>query len=271
MTGHPLDDRTGDDRGAMRCSRQVIGPLSATFGLVVLAFGLSAVGAMAFRGSGRAPGSSVPVTACSSLLRPVRFRVPPARRVEAPASLAGRLAVYQFLGLWVLAPRGWHCEGSSGISGTGLWAHPGHAGIDVPQQAVSAWFSTPGVRSGEDACSWFADAAKALRKRGSTCYSQPILPGERQTRVSPRELDFLDPPHVAGLAYPSGGSNPARGFFLFEPAQRDRIGADAFATATCTLPASARPVCSTSLSSIRARFPAEREASRGGGARLSRP
>jgi hypothetical protein len=111
------------------------------------------------------------------------------------------------------------------------------------------------VRSDEDACSWFADAAKALKKIGSACSPWLAPSGERQTRVSQGELDFLDPPGVAGLAYPSGGSNPAKGFFLFEPAHRGR--ADAFAIATCTLPASARRICSTSLSSIRALFRSE--------------
>lgn len=139
-----------------------------------------------------------------------------------------------------------------------MWAYQGGTGNGEPQQAVSAWFSAFGVRSDEDACSWFAAAARALRRlRGFTCIPLPALPGEQETRVSAGELDFIDPPHVAGIGYPSGGHNPARGLLLFAPAVSDQIHTDVSATATCTLPPPEHRLCSASLNSIRAEFRGE--------------
>ena len=125
---------------------------------------------------------------------------------------------------------------------------------------MSAWFSTPGVHSDQDACFWSADAAKAARKLGFNCIPIPVPPGELQTHARPGELDFTDPPHVAGIGYPSGGRNPATGFFLFAPAFENAIRTDAAATATCTLPVFDRRTCAVSLNAIRAEFRSDAKA-----------
>jgi hypothetical protein len=142
---------------------RVVGPVLIGLLSVVVVAGMVVCSALAARGR---LSALVPVVRCTWLARvgPATFETPSERRVQVPAALAKRLSAYQLMDVWVLAPRHWQCEGSAGFGGTGLWAHPPGAGL--PQQAVSAWFSNPGVRSDKDACTWFAAAAKAMRKLG---------------------------------------------------------------------------------------------------------
>ena len=212
-------------------------------------------------GAARLASSLVPVIACRDLLQdgPSRFKTPHSRRVSAPASAGERLAAYQFQRVWVLAPLGWRCGGSTNASGGGVEAYPSAGPDPEAPLGVSAWFSAPGVNSDQDACFWSTNASKAARKRRIACGLIPAPPGERRTHAGPGELDFTDPPLVAGLGYPSGGRNPATGLYLFEPASSNAIKTDAAATATCTLPATERRTCTTSLNAIRAEFRRETE------------
>ena len=74
--------------------------------------------------------------------------------------------------------------------------------------------------------------------------------GEQFTRVNHTTADFIDPPGVAGIGTPSGGSYAARGQLRYSPRPIPSMGDEA-AEVTCTLPASDASLCQTIIDGFR--------------------
>jgi hypothetical protein len=184
-----------------------------------------------------------------------------ARLTDAAAQ---RLTFYAFDGTFILAPRGWRCDGGSGSGGARLKAHNPQAGFHPatsggyePEEAVSAYVSEGSNHTLELACPWFLDAAGMLQQQGIGLGCDTVDPtpiGEQQTHTNYNELRFTDPPRVGGTGDPSGGRNPATGIVLWLPGRDAKDNINAAATATCVLPPSDQSVCSLILGEFRARF-----------------
>ncbi len=88
-------------------------------------------------------------------------------------------------------------------------------------------------------CPLFPNVATALRSIGLSCHVPPVTEQDSWRRGSPSSPDggavaFVDPAHVKGTGYPSGGAYPARGILLYSPSTKGQPSAQA-SLETCTL------------------------------------
>ncbi len=162
----------------------------------------------------------------------------------------------------MLAPRGWKCDLIGGSDGDTLEAYDPSAGFFPsglgqyrPQEAVSAYYATPGNHALELACPYFPQAVPLLKQGGLQCpYIDSTPYGEAQTHRTPDELDFSDPPAItSGTGSPSGGKNRAIGLELFDSVYNQAPYA---ATGTCTLAPADRHMCAPILAYVRSRYAA---------------
>jgi hypothetical protein len=109
----------------------------------------------------------------------------PSASVPAPVtrSKASKLRAYYFDGAWVLAPRGWLCEGSSGSGGSQVRVRA--RGLGDPPSIVG-YLATQGNHSVSLACSAFRSAAVQATKLGlgDWCENVSVGPGGTITRAT---------------------------------------------------------------------------------------
>jgi hypothetical protein len=199
--------------------------------------------------------SSVAVVSCPTSYG-IKQRPPalPKRlSVAASQSATKQLAAYTNGVLILLGPRDWHCHALVGADGSADMTIAAGSTIRVSQPAITENFaSTPGDASSL-ACALFPAAASQLPS-GEHC-SRQKPPREATSTINSHTLAFADPRRVHGDGVPSGGSDAARGVMAFVPAGSGFAG---FAfTATCTLPSSARGICTTVLHDALTRIPAD--------------
>ena len=91
------------------------------------------------------PQVTVPFVGCEAQGQLEDFNAPTGtpRAVAISSQNAQKLAYYEAaIGLGVLAPRGWHCRGSSGSAGDALWLSPDPINSHVPG---SSGFAGPAI------------------------------------------------------------------------------------------------------------------------------
>lgn len=157
---------------------------------------------------------TVPFVGCVAQGQREDFKAPTGtpHLVAISAENEQKLAYYRAaINLGVLAPRGWHCEGSSGSSGDGLWLSPEPINRDVP-----GWSGFPGpaieiyhISSG---ASGMYDVAEILARVGKykdqaapvlTLIGRPVpsgpYPKDALTYRSKSIVEFRTPPQEEGL------------------------------------------------------------------------
>jgi len=153
----------------------------------------------------------------------------------------------------VVGPRGWHCSAIDAADGNvflfvappGASSAPAYSNSKDPREGVGATIGGSAQIPYEFTCAAMPD----LGVSGSE--SCPKVPaGEHFTRINHTTADFIDPPGVAGIGTPSGGSNAARGRIRYSPRPIPTMG-DLAAEITCTLPASDAGLCQTILDGFR--------------------
>jgi len=229
-----------------------------------LVVGLLALVSLLGASSVASASTHIPVVAChvTSGAGPVS-RPPRSASTQVAPSLAHAFSFYAVGPLLILAPRSWHCDGGLGADGSmSVTVYNPHAGFFPtavngyqPQQAVTAQVPSAGTNGPLFlACTFFADAAYALRQSGNRCGGAIPMPlGERDSRAGLYLHTFADPPGVSGNGSPSGGRNPANGFVTWYPAA-DNHGLVAAVSATCTLPQAAHATCTAILNDFLRRW-----------------
>jgi hypothetical protein len=208
---------------------------------------------------------TIPVVPCNGDIQgiPYKYTGPSKTRIRLSATDAAQLVSFNEQ---MLAPRGWRCDLLGGSNGDTLEAYNPTAGFFLsgigeyrPQEAVSAYYATPGNHALDQACPYFPQAAALHKQLTYPCgYADPTPLGEAQTRRTPDELDFSDPPHITelGTGDPSGGRNRAIGLELFDAVYHRGSYEPYAATGTCTLAARDRHLCTAILSYVRSRYAA---------------
>ena len=214
----------------------------------------------------QAKSQVLPVVRCSTTYAVPRgqspFRPPhgvhppaiPRKLVGAVTGAVGRqLAFYSNGWISLIAPRGWHCSGGVGRDGslvlTVLPPHVSH--VTTKAAAVTAFIASPGTgQVGYTACPFFPHAT---RPRAVPC---PTIPRrEHIHRLDARAVAFVDPPHVKGTGYPSGGPYPASGVVMFNAATKVRGHPKPTASwSTCTLPTTQRARCTATINDFLSRY-----------------
>ncbi len=174
-------------------------------------------------------------------------RVPTRITLDEPPSSATHLVAYTNTEDFLVGPAGMACSGAIGVDGTATilaWpqgspeprrhSHGAGLSLSVDPDCVGC--------QAELACPFFTAFARSL---GFPC-TDTIPSRERVDRIDTDLVSYQDPPGVSGDGWPSGGVDPANGVVaLFGPRVRGRP--EEVMSATCTLPAAASPVCTTSL------------------------
>lgn len=151
----------------------------------------------------------------------------------------------------VVGPRGWQCSAIDAADGnvSVFVAPPGTSsetsagtGTKDLRQGIGAYLDG---RSYELTCAAMPDLGLT---GGSPCSKVPA--GETFSRVDHTTADFVDPPGVAGIGTPSGGSYTARGQIRYSPRPIPTMG-DLAAEVTCTLPGSDATLCQTIIDGFR--------------------
>lgn len=159
---------------------------------------------------------TVPFVGCMAQGQLEDFKAPTGtpHLVAISAENAQKLAYYKAaIGPGVLAPRGWHCEGSSGSAGDALWLSPdpinsqvpgrkGFAGpaieIDYTSSAASGMYSVAEILA-RVFPEYKVEAARAVLAN----IERPVPPGpypeEALTYRSKSVVEFRTPPQSEGL------------------------------------------------------------------------
>jgi hypothetical protein len=160
--------------------------------------------------------------------------------VLAPASLAGRLAVYGVENeQLIVGPVGWRCTALVGADASS------HVTIVDPQDPTTGIVvdSAPGAPySGvlDLACPLFPAADELLHATfGFDCPKQHV-PEEQVTMESPDIARFTDPPGVKAVGALSGGSVPVTGALIYHVAPDNVILAFQI---SCALPEADAAIC----------------------------
>jgi hypothetical protein len=179
--------------------------------------------------------------------------------VTVPGDVASSLANYTdgLHKMSVVGPRGWHCSAlDDAEGGASLFVAPPGTSVTPPIDYTKDLREGVGASSGGGAQMPFWLTCASMPDLGVTgslpCTKVPA--GERFTRINHTTADFIDPPGVAGIGTPSGGSYTARGQIRYSPPTAS-LGADV-AEVTCTLPASDASLCQTIVDGFRPTRPA---------------
>jgi hypothetical protein len=173
-----------------------------------------------------------------------------------PASTRG-LVAYTNTDIFLIAPVGMHCAGIVGADGTSALAVGPPAltrELDEPSRSYSGIGLTLSYDpdcagcEAEDLCPFFPQSARTL---GFPC-TTGILRDEQTHRLTPRLTLFEDPPGVRGDGWPSGGPDAANGLDGFTAP--NKTTQTTVYRATCTLPASERWICTTTLNDVISRY-----------------
>jgi hypothetical protein len=175
--------------------------------------------------------------------------------VMAPVDVASSLANYTdgLHTMSVVGPRGWHCSAIDAADGNVfLFVAPPGASSVPPSTNTKDTREGIGAIIGGSAQIPYEFTCAAMPDLGvSGSESCPKVPaGEEFTRINRTIADFIDPPGVAGVGTPSGGSYTARGQIRYSPRPIPSMG-DLAAEVTCTLPTSDAGLCQTILDGFR--------------------
>ena len=182
----------------------------------------------------------------STALRP---RLPDSTPPSIAGGLRTEVAVYANNAMFVLAPSGWQCTASEGLDGNDtITVYPQGQSSTNPTEAVSGT-TIPACAFciWQQACAYFPAARKIFTGYGP-CPRPPAAEQHVQTR--PTNVDFADPPGVAGSGFASGGANPANGVQVFVSKAGDQYAA----RETCTLPQSQHALCTAILDDFIKRY-----------------
>lgn len=219
-------------------------PATVSFKLAV-AFGVHATatlttGACSATGPD-APGSSQGGVPNASLTGPV------------PVDLSGQSpATFRvYLEPWLVAPAGWNC--------VGFFAEDGNTEIMLSPPATTYPPDSPPTPSQPGivlraipacqgcmypvVCPFFTTGETATYDHGNPC-QRSTPPGESDVRLRTSQVEFTDPPYVAGTGYPSGGAEQATGILQYF----DRSATEV----TCALPPTQAALCATVLAAFSA-------------------
>jgi hypothetical protein len=158
--------------------------------------------------------------------------------------------------MWLIGPRGWHClstVGADGQGGTSIAAPGKRAPYNYPTRLPLTEEAIIGHETAgsadptfEQACPLFPIAHAEFfkynpRSTPQLCPASPP-PQELVRHIVDGDVEFTDPPRLAGDGYPSGGQYAALGVMTYH----DRRGGSSWLE-TCTLPPTLSSVCSWSL------------------------
>jgi hypothetical protein len=214
--------------------------------------------------------ASLPVIVCETTTGAptTTTSLPASVSVSVPASdgQQGNLAVYtdETGGLMLVGPTvGWTCNGNFGADGSGLLAlapvgtavpmtgTTWHLPASSPTQAIVAMESGGSTVQGAAlACPLFSTAKAATQQDLGRVCAVSVSTQEHVTRISSVAVGFQDPAGVAGVGYPSGGQNPAKGVVLYQPKPTEPTAYQA----TCTLPAAQQDLCTAVVGQFVATF-----------------
>jgi hypothetical protein len=197
--------------------------------MIFLLLAIASVATLAQAGYSAPPAAAVATVNCpGTTMHGGPGRKPP-RTVTVPlrASTARRVRAFWFDGVYVLAPSGFRCTGSSGSSGAFVTAHDPRAGSRVTPHGKS-WNSA--VQIGRNwagtlhtlyaSCGVFRAAFEQLTRLApgneSFCTTAEVHPGERVTQ-SMNSQTRRTGPRVAGHWNLAGGPNRTLGVQWFYP------------------------------------------------------
>jgi hypothetical protein len=207
----------------------------------------------------------VPVRACPTATGtawPKGPKIPRNRVIAEPPSIARQVAVYtdEFSVQSVLGPRGWKCVASYGADGSGgitVYAPNEHSPGFFPHFTsnksglrgihVFAQPSCVGCYL-EMACPYFKRALMRVQRwfHGPVPAACRVPKSERVRALSDTLVSAIDPPHVIGNNYPSGGALFAIGNVFFSDS-KDEQGPSGSYFMTCALPSRDHSLCYASL------------------------
>jgi len=164
--------------------------------------------------------------------------------------------------LAVVAPTAWRCTALDAVdaSSTLVVAPPGDprptfGTVNAVHRGIVASQTGGCIGCGlETACPLFAIAGHLyLVGYGLACPSASKA-GERRQVLSPTIVRFIDPPGVAGVGAPSGGSLFAYGAMAWQPPSRAKDLPPTTWLETCTLPSSFHDLCVVSSEAFVERY-----------------
>lgn len=204
--------------------------------------------------------ATLPLVACPTSYgvdpSPTPAALPSSTTESVPADLATQVTVYtdEQGNMKLLAPTGWVCNANFGADGSGgVTITP--TGETLPSGQLSQGSTVEAIVGSEtsacvqcregQACPLFATAAADYEQDYQmTCPSEK--PGEESSEpIEDGVVGFLDPPGVAGDAYPSGGEYPANAVMTYHSGNENGSWLD-----TCTLPYSQQALCTAVLNSF---------------------
>jgi hypothetical protein len=189
-------------------------------------------------------------------------KIPRTRAIAVPLSIARQVAVFtdEFSVQSVLGPRGWKCVASYGTDGSGgitiyapserspgFFPHfttnkSGLRGINVSAQpsCVGCYLQM--------ACPYFKRALMRVHRwfHGPQAAKCRVPKHERVDVLSASLVSVVDPPHVTGNNFPSGGGYFALGNVFFSDSRSAR-GPSGSYLMTCALPTADHALCYASL------------------------
>lgn len=158
---------------------------------------------------------TVPFVGCAAQGQLEDFKAPagPPHLVTISAENAQKLAYYRAaIDLGVLAPRGWHCEGSSGSSGDAIWLSPepinrhapGWNGFAGP--AIEIYHISSGASGMYEVAELLARVFREYKDRAAPVLAmveRPVpsgpYPEDALTHRSKSVVEFRTPPMAEGL------------------------------------------------------------------------
>ena len=154
----------------------------------------------------------------------------------------------------LLAPTGWVCNANFGADGSGgVTITPsgetlpsGQLTSDSTAEAIvgSQTSACAECREGQ-ACPLFATAASDYEQDYQMTCPTTKPEEESSEPIEDGVVGFLDPPGVAGDAYPSGGEYPANAVMTYHSGNENGSWLD-----TCTLPYSQQALCTAVLNNF---------------------
>jgi hypothetical protein len=211
--------------------------------------------------------AALPVVACPTSYAisppPTSASLPSSMTESVPEDLKSQLSVFadETGNTKLLGPSGWTCNANYGADGSGgvtitptgeALPPSGQISGDSTVEAIVFSETSACVSCREVlACPLFATAAADYQQDYQmTCIAKPEA--ESSEPIEDGVVGFLDPPGVAGDAYPSGGEYPANGVMTYHSGDDNGSWLD-----TCTLPYSQQALCTAVLNNFATTYGSE--------------